>query len=277
MKIILLRGKGLQPLKISISKWHFIFSLLILVALAFQFQYLTKTHTCEISEVHDLKKSFHRLSKIEAQIQRLNLLGAYIAKKKNINIESFHLSQDPAIGGTVGEYIEPVLHELTEKQLLESIRKSESFLKVQKVKLQKKMSFESPPQYLSPVSQGYISSGFGMRTDPINGEHRYHKGIDIAGRNREPVKTIASGFVTFTGEKGAYGKVVEIHHSDSLKSRYAHLDSFSVKNGEVVRKGQKIATMGKTGRVTGPHLHLEIWKDGKAINPKKYINIVLDK
>ena len=71
--------------------------------------------------------------------------------------------------------------------------------------------------------------------------------------------------------------MIDIHHSDSLKSRYAHLDTIKVKKGEVVRKGDTIATMGRTGRATGSHLHLEVWKKNRPVNPESYIDTALIK
>ena len=129
--------------------------------------------------------------------------------------------------------------------------------------------------FSSPVSQGYISSLFGKRRDPINGHQRHHNGIDIAAKHGSEIHAIASGFVTFTGRKGGYGNVVEIHHSDNLKSLYAHLHKIDVAKGEVIRKGDLIATMGSTGRATGPHLHLEVWEDGEVVNPESYIDTAL--
>lgn len=272
MKIIVLRGKGAQPLKVNVSIWYLIISFLVVFALLLLFQLVVKNNP-QISAEYHYSAIFQRLSLLEAQIQRLNNLGSYIAKQENIDIESFHLSQSPAVGGIRGRYIEPAGDAGAEARLLKSIQRSEAFLDAQK----RKLNQMKPSEYINPVAKGYVSSKFGMRTDPINGRHRYHKGVDIAAKTGEPVNTIASGFVTFVGRKGDYGKVIEIHHSDSLKSRYAHLNSFSVKKGSVVRKGQKIAMVGSTGRVTGSHLHLETWKNGKAINPKIYIDLVLGK
>lgn len=112
---------------------------------------------------------------------------------------------------------------------------------------------------------------------PINGHPHHHNGIDIAATHGSEIHTIASGFVTFSGRKGGYGNVIDINHSDSLKSRYAHLDTIEVKKGEVVRKGDIIATMGKTGRATGSHLHLEVWEKNSPVNPEFYIDTALVK
>ncbi|KAG1663474.1 Protein translocase subunit SecA [Nymphon striatum] len=111
--------------------------------------------------------------------------------------------------------------------------------------------------------------------DPINGHQRHHNGIDIAAKIGTEINAIGSGFVTFAGRKGGYGNVVEIHHSDSLKSRYAHLNEILVNKGDVVRKADKIATMGKTGRATGSHLHLEVWENDRPTNPEAFIKVAL--
>lgn len=122
-----------------------------------------------------------------------------------------------------------------------------------------------------PVKNGHTTSRYGFRKDPINGAHRNHRGIDLAAPRGTTVTSIADGYVTFIGRRGAYGKVIEITHSDSLKSRYAHLNSYNVSMGKVVNKGSKIGEVGSTGRVTGPHLHLEVWKKGNTVDPLYYL------
>jgi len=282
MKVILLRGQGYAPLKFTIGWVHLVLLLLLIFNLLF-FSWFTRHETTN--------RLTRRMAMLEVQTQRLSQLGEYIAKQTKVDIKSFGLDQRPAVGGIVGESFEPqdrlagsndlskvLSKELSEAQLLRSIQLSEQRLKTQQKRLKrftKPISIQQQVHFLNPVKTGYVSSKFGMRNDPINGRHRFHQGIDIAGRKGSPIETIASGFVTFAGRKGGYGNVVEIHHSDSLKSRYAHLNTILVKKGGVVRQGEKIATLGATGRVTGPHLHLEVWKNGRAVNPEKYLNLAL--
>jgi len=121
-----------------------------------------------------------------------------------------------------------------------------------------------------PIEKGYISSKYGFRRDPFTGRKRMHQGIDFAGRKGTPVNTVAGGVVQFVGRKGGYGNVVEIDHSNGLISRYAHLSSIDVKPDQVVKKGERIAAIGSTGRSTGPHLHLEVLKNGVRQNPARY-------
>lgn len=284
MKIILLRGKGRAPIKFSLGIWHLLVPVLLLLNLLLVVLFVHQ----------DSSNLTQRVAMLEAQTQRLSQLGRFIARKTQLDINAFNLDQKPAIGGISGDTIEPgdkwpkkfvAKHKkipetdsVTEEQLLKSIQQSENRLKKQQKRLDKfsnLVTIQQKPHFLNPLKTGYISSKYGMRNDPINGSHRFHQGIDLAGVRGSPIEAIASGFVTFAGHKGGYGNVVEIHHSDSLKSRYAHLDKILVKKGSVVRQGNKIGTLGATGRVTGPHLHLEVWKNGKAVNPEKYLNLAL--
>ncbi|MEZ5504217.1 MAG: M23 family metallopeptidase [Halioglobus sp.] len=104
-----------------------------------------------------------------------------------------------------------------------------------------------------PVKHGYVSSGYGWRTDPINGKRALHNGLDFAGKAGSEVVAAASGVVTFTGRDAGYGNVVEVSHGDNYVTRYAHNKQNLVKPGDIVRKGDTIALMGSSGRSTGSH------------------------
>ncbi|MFN3786585.1 MAG: M23 family metallopeptidase, partial [Thiothrix sp.] len=123
-----------------------------------------------------------------------------------------------------------------------------------------------------PVRAGYVSSEFGLRRDPFNGRSRMHKGVDYAGPMGTDIFAVGGGVVAFVGNRGdGYGNVVEIDHGDGLLSRYAHLSEANVREGQVVKKADFIARMGSTGRSTGPHLHLEVLKNGEQVNPRDYL------
>ena len=115
------------------------------------------------------------------------------------------------------------------------------------------------------------TSGFGMRVDPFIRAPAMHTGLDFRGSIGEPVRATANGTVTQTGWNGGYGKMVEIDHGNGLSTRYAHLSSFDVKEGQTVRLGQTIGRVGSTGRSTGPHLHYETRIDGEAVDPQKFL------
>ena len=122
-----------------------------------------------------------------------------------------------------------------------------------------------------PIQKGWLSSYYGKRNDPFTGKPAMHKGIDFAGREGAPVIATAAGVITWAGERYGYGNLVEINHGNGLVSRYGHNHSLKVQVGEVVTKGHTIALLGNTGRSTGAHVHYEIIKNGKQIDPLPYV------
>lgn len=124
----------------------------------------------------------------------------------------------------------------------------------------------------APVSPPYReTSGFGYRSDPFSRRTAFHEGADLAAYYGAPILATAPGKVTFAGTRGGYGRVVEIDHGGGFKTRYAHLNSISVKTGAEVAISQKVGTMGSTGRSTGPHLHYEVYYRGKSYDPIKFL------
>ena len=120
--------------------------------------------------------------------------------------------------------------------------------------------------------EGAVSSKYGPRKLSARKAVKQHKGIDVSAKKGTPVVASGSGTITFAGRQGAYGKLVEIEHRDGLVTRYAHLDRFAVKQGQHVAMGQKIGTVGTTGRTTGPNLHFEILVDNKHVNPLRIVS-----
>lgn len=122
-----------------------------------------------------------------------------------------------------------------------------------------------------PIKKGWLSSYYGYRTDPFTGKRTWHKGVDFAGKEDSEVIAVGSGVVTWSGKRYGYGLMVEVTHGNGYATRYAHNKINLVKMGEVVKKGQTIAKMGSTGRSTGPHVHFEVYRHGKAVDPVRYI------
>lgn len=120
-------------------------------------------------------------------------------------------------------------------------------------------------------SRGWETSGFGYRKSPFTGLREFHKGLDIANRQGTPVIATADGIVSYTGYKGLLGKTLVIDHGHGMMTRYGHAHEILVETGDVVKRGDKIATIGSTGRSTGPHLHYEVLLNGIRVNPDKYI------
>jgi murein DD-endopeptidase MepM/ murein hydrolase activator NlpD len=126
--------------------------------------------------------------------------------------------------------------------------------------------------FINPVI-GRLTSRMGFRTDPFTGMWAYHSGVDIANAPGTPVRAVQYGKVVHAGHKGNFGRTVIIQHPEGYRSLYAHLDRILVKKGQVVKQGGIIATLGNSGRSTGPHLHFEIHQMNKILDPLKVLKI----
>jgi murein DD-endopeptidase MepM/ murein hydrolase activator NlpD len=124
---------------------------------------------------------------------------------------------------------------------------------------------------IRPVDGAWNASGFGWRIDPITGQVALHEGIDFIAEVGTPIRAAAAGVVVTAEHHPAYGNMVEISHSGDLLTRYAHASKIVVKPGQLVKRGEKIAEVGTTGRSTGPHLHFEVRHRGAAQNPARFL------
>lgn len=122
-----------------------------------------------------------------------------------------------------------------------------------------------------PVKGGRVGSPFGFRIDPITGRSALHTGLDFPGDVGTPIYAAAGGVVVVQEYHPAYGNMVELDHGNELITRYAHASTVLVRKGDIVKRGQKIAEVGSTGRSTGPHLHFEVWVSGVAQDPKRFL------
>lgn len=123
----------------------------------------------------------------------------------------------------------------------------------------------------SPLARSNVTSRFGFRNHPILGGRRMHSGIDLSAPMGTPVYATALGVVTGAGWRGSYGILVQLHHAESYETRYGHLSRLAVQAGQIVEPGQLIGYVGSTGRSTGPHLHYEVRRGGRAIDPLPYM------
>lgn len=123
---------------------------------------------------------------------------------------------------------------------------------------------------IAPVI-GVITDGYGRRTDPFTGRRAHHNGLDLSARRGTAVKAPADGVVVFAGRRGGMGKMIRVSHEFGYQTVYGHLNSVDVEPGQEVRRGEEIGQVGNTGRSTGPHLHYEVHKDGRSVNPLYYI------
>ena len=122
-----------------------------------------------------------------------------------------------------------------------------------------------------PIGKGWISSYFGDRPDPFTGKIVMHKGIDFAAKDGSDIFAVADGVVTWSGKRYGYGNLVEINHGNGYVTRYGHNAETLVTVGDSVRRGQAISLMGSTGRSTGPHVHFEVLKNDRQIDPIRFV------
>ncbi len=223
----------------------------------------------------DLDVFTHRVGLLQAHITRLNALGTQLVAMADINPGEFDFANIPPLGGA-DESIEASsaksleLNEMIEKLELSLIEKEQQLVILEDMLFSKNLHDDIKPRS-KPVNSGWTSSSYGYRNDPFTGKRQFHSGIDYAGRKGTPIMAAAGGVVVQAGKNGRYGLMVEIDHRNGYQSRYAHASEVLVEVGDVVKKGFEIAKMGSTGRSTGTHLHFEVIKDGKKINPSRLL------
>ncbi|HEY8549497.1 MAG TPA: M23 family metallopeptidase [Vicinamibacterales bacterium] len=118
---------------------------------------------------------------------------------------------------------------------------------------------------------GWLTSNFGMRSDPFTGRPASHLGVDISAGRGDPVYATANGRVVSAGWSGEYGNLVVVEHNFGLTTRYAHLSRVAVRPGDEVSRGDIVGYVGATGRATSAHLHYEVWADGRPVNPLRLL------
>jgi murein DD-endopeptidase MepM/ murein hydrolase activator NlpD len=136
-------------------------------------------------------------------------------------------------------------------------------------------ALEGVPQVV-PAADHRITSTFGYRSDPFTRRSAMHSGIDFKGAMGSPIFAAATGEVTFAGRKSGYGNCVEITHANGIVTRYAHLSRIDVTAGQPIEAGETLGGLGSTGRSTGPHLHFEVRINGKAVNPRPFLETAPD-
>jgi murein DD-endopeptidase MepM/ murein hydrolase activator NlpD len=216
-----------------------------------------------------------RLGEVNAHVIRLDALGKRLTEMADIDSREFNFDRDPPRGGPEGdsEGMSAQIPDLSAQlqQLEQRVDLRESQLSaLENVILARELHQEIHPEG-RPVANGFISSYFGERADPFDGLEAFHKGVDFAGAPGSPVTAVAAGVVTWAGERTGYGKLIEINHGDGFTTRYGHNERTLVTVGQTVKRGERIALMGSTGRSTGPHVHFEVLRNGRQVNPLSYI------
>jgi hypothetical protein len=215
-----------------------------------------------------------RLGELQAQLMRINALGERLVEMSGLDPQEFDFQNPPPQGGpemglTRDYTIKELANELS--SVVRLIQDRERKLDIlQDIIVEKDLTAQALPAGW-PVRSGYISSTYGFRIHPVRRARLFHDGVDLASPRGAPVLAVADGIITFSGRKGGYGNVIDIRHIDGLVTRYGHNSSNLVRVGQMVRQGQRIATVGATGTATGPHVHFEVRKDDRAIDPMPYL------
>ncbi len=223
-----------------------------------------------------LEASALRLAKLQARIVRLGALGERLTSVAKLEEGEFDFSQPPALGGPLeekedGQGVLPDYLQLLD-QLAEDIESREQQLSVLETLLVSRKIQDDVFIAGRPVEKGWMSSRFGNRNDPITGKLAWHSGVDFAGKEGSNVISVAAGLVVYSGPRSGYGELVEINHGSGFTTLYGHHKKNLVKVGDIVKKGQVIALMGSSGRSTGPHVHFEVYKNGRVVDPSSYIH-----
>jgi len=221
----------------------------------------------------DLDALSARMGQVQAHVTRINALGQRLIKIAKIDADEFDFDNLPGFGGpeeaadnATSNSFETALDDLND----ELGNREQQLSILEDVIVKKQLQYESTPAG-RPITKGWISSYFGKRIDPFNGRLEMHKGMDFAGKENSKIVAVANGVVTWTGPRSGYGNLVEINHGNGYVTRYGHNESILVEVGDVVEKGQEISLMGSTGRSTGPHVHFEVLKNDRQIDPVAFV------
>ena len=214
-----------------------------------------------------------RLGEVNAHVIRLDALGKRLTEMADIDSREFNFDRDPPSGGPEGEGTSAQIPDLSSMlaQLEQRVDLRESQLSaLENLILARELRQEIHPEG-RPVAKGFISSYFGERADPFDGTEAFHKGVDFAGSAGSNVTAVAAGVVTWAGERSGYGRLIEINHGDGFVTRYAHNERTLVSVGQTVKRGEPVALMGSTGRSTGPHVHFEVLRNGRQVDPLSFV------
>jgi murein DD-endopeptidase MepM/ murein hydrolase activator NlpD len=216
-----------------------------------------------------------RMAQLQARLIRLDALGERVSALAKLDSKEFDFSQPPALGGPdvegQGEPYGPPDFIAVLDQLGQQIQDREQQLDIMAGLLVNRQLQAEISVAGQPIVKGWLSSKYGNRTDPFKGHRVWHNGVDFAGKLGSGVVAVASGVVTWSDQRQGYGLMIEINHGGGYVTRYAHNKDNLVAVGDVVKKGQIIAKMGSSGRSTGPHVHFEVYRNGKPVNPASYI------
>ena len=217
------------------------------------------------------------LAELQSRVTRLDAVGINLTQSAGLEPGEFNFNVPPALGGPLmtsqddaRELIPALEGELF--ALSTALDDREVQLDILSELIQGEQVKSDATPVGRPILSGWLSSRYGSRIDPFSGKKAWHEGIDFAGREGAQIVAVASGVVSWSGERAGYGKMVEVAHGDGVVTRYAHNQENRVKVGDMVRRGDVVALMGSSGRSTGPHVHFEVHKNGRPVDPASYLH-----
>lgn len=214
-----------------------------------------------------------KLGEMQAQLMRLDALGERVSRLAGIRPEEFNFRELPGRGGADTPGRPLTMDELKSEldRVARGVEHRADYMDVIESELMSARVRRTLLPENTPVSEGFVGSGYGMRTDPITGQLAMHAGLDFAAPIGTPIFAAAGGVVVSAEYHPMYGNAVTVDHGNHLSTLYAHASRIVVKPGDIVRKGQKLAEVGTTGRSTGPHLHFEVHVNGAPQNPARFL------
>jgi len=217
---------------------------------ALDFYVMKQKYTLMSGQYQEMKSTINSLKQSESEFKRIFSLGS---RKKVLEA-----MDDPKSGGSIN--IEELKLQVAESMATVS--------EIREYLAKERDVYRATPQG-QPV-EGRLSSEFGMRLHPRYGGMKFHSGIDLNAPRGTPIHATADGIISFAGWSNGNGNIVVIEHGHGFSTVYAHNTKNQVQVGQTVKRGQEIATTGSTGVTTGPHVHYEIWKNGKCVNPLSF-------
>jgi murein DD-endopeptidase MepM/ murein hydrolase activator NlpD len=217
-----------------------------------------------------------QLAQMQARLLRMEALGARITEVADLDEGEFSFDEPAPQGGPVsadGSEPPATMSDLKSSldQLARDLMIRENELEVLESMLLDRDFQQAREIAGRPVTWGWMSSKYGQRLDPFTGKSAWHAGVDFAGKDRSEVIAVAGGVVTHAGKRYGYGLMVEITHGDGYVTRYGHHAEILVEVGDIVKRGDLIGKMGSSGRATGPHVHFEVLRHGKHVDPARYV------
>ena len=216
-----------------------------------------------------------RLAELQSRVVRLDALGERLTEMADLEKGEFDFHSAPAQGGPAAA---DALSEADLNDFMVSFAglstqlddREQQLAVLESLIMSKNLEDEVFPAGF-PAEKGWLSSFFGTRTDPFTGRPAQHNGVDIAGKLGTKILAVAAGVVTWSGDRYGYGTMVEVNHGNGYVTRYAHNSENLVAVGDTVKKGQPLGLMGSSGRSTGPHVHFEVLRHGRVVDPVKYV------